>query len=127
MIFVIDTISFAILLIYLKKTETEEEKYDKQLKKIINNYDSYISRVEDDFNMQDYQILKVQKFSDLLEIRDTMQLPIIMIEHKEQSITCFVIPTPSNILYFYSISITQPTLPSGTDVIETRENNESKL
>lgn len=126
-IFAIDVLCFIIFIIYLKKTETDEEKYNSQLKKIINNYDSYISRVEDDFNMQEYQILKVQRFSDLLEIRDTMQLPIIMIERKEQFVTCFVIPTPSNILYFYSIGLTQPALPAGKNIIETRENNEQKV
>lgn len=126
-IFGIDVMFFIIFIAYLKKTETDEEKYNNQLKKIINNYDSYISRIEDDFNMQEYQILKVQKFSDLLEIRDTMQLPIIMIERKEQCVTCFVIPTPTNILYFYSIGLTQPALPAGKNVIETRENNEQKM
>lgn len=121
-IFSIDVLAFASLIIYLNKTQTEEEKYNSQLKKIINNYDSYISRVEDNFNMQEYQILKVQRFSDLLEIRDTMQLPIIMIEQKERSITCFVIPTPSNILYFYSIGITQYTLPASKNTTETIED-----
>lgn len=117
-IFLIDIIFLIIFIVYLKKTETDEEKYNNELKKIINNYDSYISRVEDDFNMQDYQILKVQRFSDLIEIRDTMQLPIIMLENKEQYVTCFVIPTPSKILYFYSISVTQPALPSTEDSIK---------
>lgn len=126
-IFGVDVISFIIFIIYLKKTQTDEEKYNHQINKIINNYDSYISRVEDEFNMQEYQILKVQKFSDLLEIRDTMQLPIIMIERKEQCVTCFVIPTPSNILYFYSIGLEQPALPAGKNIIETRENDEPKV
>ncbi len=124
-----DALLAILFIIYLKKSETEEDKYNNQLKKILNNYDSYISRVEDDFNMQEYQILKVQRFSDLLEIRDTMQLPIIMLENKEQLVTCFVIPTPSNILYFYSIGATQPTLPAGkTDhSAEMRENDEQKV
>ena len=119
-LFSIDILTLIILIIYLKSTQTEEEKYNHQLKKIINNYDSYISRVEDNFDMQQYQILKVQRFSDLLEIRDTMQLPIIMIEPKGQSMTCFVIPTPGNILYFYSIGATQYALPSSKSTIEMR-------
>lgn len=126
-IFVIDILSLIAFVVYLNKTETEEEKYDRQLKKILNNYDSYISRVDDDFNMQNYQILKVQRFLDLLEIRDTMQLPIIMLENKDQCVTCFVIPTPSNILYFYSIGLTQPALPTGENMVETREKYEQKV
>lgn len=115
----IDITGVVILVIYIKKTETDEDRYNTELRRIVNNYDSYISRVEDDFNMKGYQILKVQKFTDLLEIRDTMQLPIIMLENKEKLITCFAIPTPSKILYFYSISVKQYALASG-------KNNEEK-
>lgn len=126
---VLDALFILVYIVYLKKSETEEDKYNKQLKKIINNYDSYISRVTDDFDMQNYQILRVQHFSDLLEIRDTMQLPIIMLDNKEQLISCFVIPTPNNILYFYSLSVTQQVLPSGrhSSTVEMRENDEQKV
>lgn len=119
LLLIADIAGAVILVIYIKKTETDEDRYNTELRRIVNNYDSYISRVEDDFNMKGYQILKVQKFTDLLEIRDTMQLPIIMLENKEKLITCFAIPTPSKILYFYSISVKQYALASG-------KNNEEK-
>lgn len=112
------------LIIYIKKSETEEEKYNTQLKKILNNYGSYISKVEDEFDMKGYQILKVQNFVDLLEIRDTMHIPIIMIENKESLITCFIIPTNNNILYFYSLGITQYALPTSQENEENKENKE---
>ena len=51
--------------------------------------------------MSGYQILRVKKFVDLLEIRDTMHIPIIMIENKENLVTCFIIPTDNKILYFH--------------------------
>ncbi len=110
---IVDALCAVALVVFVKKTETDEEKYNNELRKIISNYDSCISKLDDDFNMKGYQILKVQKFADLLEIRDTMQLPIIMIENKEKSVTCFAIPTPSKILYFYSISIKQYALSVG--------------
>lgn len=122
----IDILFGIAFIIYWKKTETEEDKYNRQLKKILNNYDSYISRVDDEFDMQEYQILKVQRFLDLLEIRDTMQLPIIMLENKEQSKTCFVIPTQDKILYFYSIGLTQHALPTGESMEESIEEMEIK-
>lgn len=117
-------------IVYMKKSETDKDKYNNELKKIINNYDSYISRLEDDFDMKGYQILRVKKFSDLLEIRDTMQLPIIMLENKEQLLTYFAIPTPNNILYFYLISVNQYMLSSGkhtSDKKEVREDEEKKV
>lgn len=124
---VIDAGLLVAFIIYMKKTETDEDRYNGELRKIINNYDSYISRVEDDFDMKGYQILKVQRFSDLLEIRDTMQLPIIMLENKEQCLSCFVIPTPSNILYFFSISIKQYALSAGKHNEEMRESDDQRV
>ncbi len=109
---VANLVFFVIFIIYIKASATEEDKYNSQLRKIMNNYDSYISKVDDDFNMDKYQIIRVQNFSDLLEIRDTMQLPIIMIEKKEQLATCFLIPTSTNLLYFYSINVNQYALPA---------------
>lgn len=124
-----DALCAVALVIYVKKTETDEERYNKELRKIVNNYDSCISKLDDDFNMKGYQILKVQKFADLLEIRDTMQLPIIMIENKEKSVTCFAIPTPNKILYFYSISIKQYALSTGKTSAdkEMRKMDEQKV
>lgn len=124
---IIDAVLLIIFIIYMKKTETDEDRYNGELRKIISNYDSYISRIEDDFNMNGYEILKVQRFSDLLEIRDTMQLPIMMLENKEQSLTCFVIPTPSKILYFFSISVKQYALSAGKHSEEARESDEQKV
>ena len=103
------------LIIYIRSSLTEEEKYKNELSKIVNNYGTYISEVEDEFDMKDYQILKVKKFVDLLEIRDTMHIPIIMIENKENLVTCFIIPTDNKILYFYSLGVTQYALPTANN------------
>lgn len=118
---VADVIFLGVFIVYVKTSATDEDKYNSELRKIMNNYESYISKVEDDFNMEKYQIIKVQEFSDLLEIRDTMQLPIIMMENKERLVTCFFIPTTTNLLYFYSINVTQYALPTGKRKYE--ENN----
>ncbi len=125
-----DTILLILFIIYIKKSETEKDRYNNELKKIINNYDSYISRLEDDFDMKGYQVLRVKNFSDLLEIRDTRQLPIIMLENKEQLLTYFAIPTPNNILYFYFISVNQYMLSSGKNTSnkkKVRKDEEQKV
>lgn len=104
-----------MLIKYIIDNRTEEDRYNGELRKILSNYGSYISKVEDEFNMDGYQILKVANFIDLLEIRDTIHNPIIMMENKEQCVTCFIIPTSNNILYFYSLGLTQYVLKSGED------------
>lgn len=103
------------LIMYIKNSLTEEEKYKNELSKILNNYGTYISEVEDEFDMKDYQILKVKKFIDLLEIRDTMHIPIIMVENKENMQAYFIIPTDNKILYFFSLGVTQYALPESKE------------
>ena len=116
-IFALDIVLLIALIKYIKDSETEEEKYNSQLSKILNNYGTYISRVEDEFDMSGYQILRVKNFVDLLEVRDTMHIPIIMVENKGNLMAYFVIPTNNNILYFYSLGVTQYALPT----TETKE------
>lgn len=123
---IVDVVLLIVFIIILKKSETEEEKYKKELRKIVTNYDSCISRVEDDFDMKGYKILKVASFIDLLEIRDIMRLPIIMLENKENLISYFFIATVDKILYFYSIGVKQYTLTAGKHASTSIENEYEK-
>lgn len=118
---VIDVLLLLGLIKYIKDSQTDEEVYNSQLKKILNKYESCISKVEEEFNMSEYRIIKMQSFVDLLEIRDTMRLPIIMFENKDKLMACFMITTDNNVLYFFSIGVTQYALPESK---ENRENEE---
>ena len=113
----------------VKITATDEDKYNGELRKIMNNYDTFITKIEDEFCMDGYKIYKVQSFVDLLELRDSMHTQIIMMENTEQLVTCFVIPTNNNILYFYSLSVKQYALPvgkhaQGVPIVERNEEQE---
>lgn len=110
---ILDLVVFITSAIFMKLTSNDVEKYNKELKNIVNNYEPYISKVKEEFNMEGYQILNVDSFIDLLEIRDTMRIPIIMIENKTHLVTCFIIPTPNKILYSYTLSTSKFALPSG--------------
>jgi hypothetical protein len=76
------TIIIIILIRYIVKTRTAEDIYHKELKKILNNYHSYIQKINNQFNLSMYQKLKVDTFSDMLEIRDTLQQPILKTKNK---------------------------------------------
>ena len=69
------------------------------MKKILNNYGSYISKVNDEFDTSEYQILRVEKFVDLLEIRDTIRQPILLTE--EKNVAQFVVYFNSNKMYMF--------------------------
>lgn len=92
---------------YVVTTRTAEGIYDNELKKILNNYSSYIQKINNDFDLDGYQVLKVDTFNDMLEIRDTIQQPILMAENKEKTGTYFIIPSNTKILYFYGLKVSE--------------------
>lgn len=72
------SIVFAIKTIRLfTKSITKKNNYDKYLDKILKEYDRLI--VETTFlpNLSDYNIIKINKFSELLDVRDNLKLPIM--------------------------------------------------
>lgn len=93
------------LIKYVVKTRTAENIYDRELKKILNNYKSYIQKINNDFDLDQYQVLKVDSFTDMLEIRDTIQEPILMAENKTKTGVFFLIPSKTKILYLFGIKV----------------------
>ena len=65
-----------------------------------------------------YQILEVDTFEELLEIRDTIQEPVLMSENEDKTCTTFIVPTNKNILYIYEVKV------DDYDEIYNQNNNE---
>lgn len=94
-----------IVIRYVIKTRTAETIYEKELKKILNNYGTYIQMLGNDFYFKDYYMLKVDSFTDMLEIRDTIRQPILMRENNEKNGTYFIIPGDTKLLYIYRLKV----------------------
>ncbi len=90
---------------YEIKTRTAENIYEKELKKILNNYSSYIQTLNSDFDFSEYQPLRLDSFNDMLEIRDTIKQPILMREKHDKSGAYFLIPSSTKILYVYRLKV----------------------
>ena len=105
MIFIIDIILIVILIKYIVKSRTAETIYHRELRKILNNYKSYIQKINNELDLKGYKVLIVDTFTDMLEIRDTIQEPILMIENKQKTGVFFLIPSKTRILYTYSIKV----------------------
>lgn len=90
---------------YIIKTRTAEDLYEKELKKILNNYSSYIQTLGNEFDFSGYQLLKVETFTDMLEIRDTIRQPILMKQNFNKKSAYFVVPSNSKILYVYRLKV----------------------
>lgn len=103
--FIFDIYLIVSLIRYVISTRTAESIYDNELKKILNNYRSYIKKINNQFDLSGYQVLKIDTFTDMLEIRDTIQEPILMIENKDKTGTYILIPSKTKILYSYGLKV----------------------
>lgn len=102
---ILDLILIFKLIKYIIDTRTAESIYEKELKKILNNYKSYIQKINNEFDLTGYQVLKVDTFTDMLEIRDTIGEPILMVESSSKNKCYFLIPSKTKIVYFYGLRV----------------------
>ena len=113
-------ILFMVAFIYL--TRTEDITYTSRVKKILSQYKSYIQKINNMFDPSGYQKILVDTFDEMLEIRDTIQAPILMHENEDKTCTKFLIPTDSKLLYVYEIKIegySEPESASATNAVAT--------
>lgn len=93
------------LLEYVKGTKTPEDMYKNELSKIKESYGEYIQKINNRFNLTEYNLVFLDVFEDMLKIRDTIQEPILMRENREKNSTYFMIPDKSKILYVYELNV----------------------
>lgn len=98
-----DIFAIVSLYNYIVKTRTSRDIYEIELKKILSNYHAYIQKVNNDFDVKGYQMLAVDTFTDMLEIRDTLQQPILMVENEQKNGVHFIIPSNTKLLYVYTL------------------------
>lgn len=98
----VDIVYAVILVRFYMNTRTDQNIFEGKLSRIINTYRGYIQKVDsEEINFGEYQSVYVNSFSDLLEIRDTLQEPILMIENKTNTEVHFLIPSQTKIIYIF--------------------------
>ena len=94
-----------MLAIYIIRTRDRHINYARQVKKILSSYKSYIQRIKDPLVTEGYQVLHVETFTELLELRDTLQMPILMYEDEDRTCAKFMIPTGAGFIYAYEVVV----------------------
>ncbi len=102
---VVDVLMILLLVAFIFFTKTPDITYTARVKKILSQYKSYIQKINNLFETHGYQILMVNTFDEMLEIRDTIQAPILMYENEDKTCAKFMIPTDSKLLYVYKIEV----------------------
>ena len=93
------------LAVYLHLTRNDDITYSARVRKILNAYGSFIQRMEGEFDDTGYQIIGIKTFTEMLGIRDTLQAPVLATENRDETMTRFLIPTNTKLLYVYEIKV----------------------
>ncbi len=105
-IFAILTIaSLTALVIFSITTRDKHIDYARKVQKILSSYRSYIQKIMNPFDTDGYQVLYISKFTEMLEIRDTLQMPILVYENEDKTASSFFIATASKVLYLFEIKV----------------------
>ena len=106
---------------YIIHTRTAQTIYDIELKKILNYYHSYIQRIRNNVDLKNGNLLqidnnviykgcqyfKLESFNDMLEIRDSLNAPILMSTNDTNTATYFIILDVNNkAVYTYGLRVT---------------------
>lgn len=132
-VFVVIALGLLILILDLiKKNRTVQEIYDNRIKKITLAYDAYIQKITGDYPIGASQICKVSSFQDMLEIKESSEKPLLMLENKEKTGTFFLIPVGEGVIYTYAIRVVdieseiKGTKAPEYDVEDIKENKPEK-
>lgn len=102
---VLDLVAVAALIFYVFKTRDAHLDYERKVQRVVSSYKSFIQKINTPFDTTGYQLLAVDTFREMLEIRDTLQLPILMYENEDKTRAIFVIPTNAQLLYAFEIRV----------------------
>lgn len=100
---ILDIISIIKLIFFINDTKNEKAVYKMRLRKIMSNYGSYIQKLNNEYDFKNHQILEIKSFEDLLQIKDTLNKPILMTEKALAMETFFFIPSEENV-YVYELN-----------------------
>ena len=102
---VLDALLLIAAVIYTTKTRDVHIDYARKVQRLLNNYRSFIQRINSPFDSTGYQVLKVDTFNEMLEIRDTLQMPVLMYENEDKTRSVFMIPADTRLLYIFEIEV----------------------
>lgn len=98
---ILSIVFFVLILNSLSKIYSKQDKYKKFVNKILNQYDRAI--VESNYipNLNEFEVIKLSDFGELLDVRDNLKVPIIYSKINEQK-CCFYI-RHDKLLYIYYV------------------------
>ena len=100
-----DLLLILLTVVYVFLSRNKDINYAIKVKKLLSAYKSFIQRLVGEFDASGYQVLEISSFNEMLDIRDTIQSPILMSENADQTMTRFLIPTQTKLLYVFDVKV----------------------
>lgn len=88
---VVGIVIFIKFIKYLLDTRSAETMYDQEMRRILFNYKSYIQKTNNEIDFNNYKVIQIDTFNEILGMRDTVQAPILMYTENNEDRTKFMI------------------------------------
>ena len=104
-IVIANIITFIIICFLLRKlfTFTNKTEYERELNKILKNYDDIIVNTSTILDVSKYKLIEIDEFKEILNLSRELLLPIMNYEMKKDAETWFYV-IKDDILYRYIVS-----------------------
>ena len=112
-------IFLSFIFVIIKKYTETISKYDKFINKILKVYDRLIVETSTFPNEESYNVLLINSFNELVDVRDNLHSPIMFYNVKEHKISKFYILNDNN-LYLYIVN--SKDINGGDKKYETKKN-----
>lgn len=125
---IVDVLAAAAIVLFIILTRDKHIDYARKVKSVLSSYRSYIQKIVNPINTDGCQIVVVDTFREMLEIRDTIQMPILMYENDDRTCTSFMIPASQNFLYIFEIKVEdlfEDIVINPEEDVEDAENEEN--
>ena len=80
----------------------QKSAYDKYISKVLKEYDRLIAESSTLLSFEDKEIININKFTELLDIHDNLQKPIMYYEEKPHELSYFYI-NHDNVIYLFEV------------------------
>ena len=102
---ILDLLGGAFFFVFMYATRNHDINYAIKVKRLVSSYRSFIQAISTPFNTEGYQIIYIKSFNEMLEVRDTLCVPLLMHENEDGTVTTFVIPSQMGLLYSFEIRV----------------------
>ena len=117
--------AFTVAFMYL--TKTRDITYANTVQKLLSRYRSYVQKINNEFDMYGFQLLRVNSFDEMLEIRETIQEPILMYENEDKTCSQFIIPTNTMLVYLFEVKVEGYEEIYGTEQETVAEQSDAEV